>query len=1155
MWGRDGINIIGTALRWGTAVILSLGSVAASPDIRAFNLPAQSAGISIPEFARQAGRQIVAPGEKLRELHTPPLQGSMPIREALDILLQGTGLVVASDDGKLIILTIAEKFGSARQAEVVTPSGENETVTVTGFRASLASTANTKRAAVGFSDSVFAEDIGKFPYSNIAEAFNRIPGITISREIDGSGVNVAIRGLGPNFTKVLLNGAQVSIASTGPTNASNANREVDLNMFPVELFTQLTAYKSPEASQLEGGTAGTVNMRSLRPFDRPGPHLTYALNIIDIDSQDAPSPSGTLIVSDTIGPWGFLVGATNMSSRFFTRGVESVGWTTPLLSTTGPVIQCAPPTACNTIGGGNWVIPDIVPANVTTGGLVPGTKLDQAALLALNPDLSLQQLNNMLLPRLGRPFMEKGVRSRYNGVASLEYRPSSDFYLYLDMIGARASNNFDRSDINWVVRNGAAIPLGTTVDKNDVVTSGTFANAMWFLEARPYREYGDFYSINPGAELQAAGMLRISLQANASRSHFLRDSPTILLTTAPSSGNAVGVPGVTAPIGGVYVEYNSVGAATPSIMTNIDLNDPHNFQWAGGRVNANSEKRYVYTTGVHLDVQYGGSGVNAKVGFAYDEAYRNIVGYDNSQAWQNAVCGDSPNVFLPSPNSQPPCQGLSAIGGVEAVNTTASGYPTYPGLGDGYSAGYPTLTYRGSLIPQSALGSYLKPGPAGFINVDYAKFFKAANYSEFSYPNASVTGNTTLGVGSGEIDEKNYGIYGELNGELELKEHKLSYNFGLRWIDTLQSVSGPVSYNDPRNIVSADCSSLGSASCQTGSTFAALPDGALYPNVVNSLTTKRNYQAVLPSLNLTFAIWNDLQIRVAMSRTMTRANPNLMLPGLNFSDQSAEQAIIGNSSLKPYFSFNVDLGAEWYTGDEGYLSIALFRKSINGFVVNSTLTQPFASLAPFGITYATLNKTQQTAIDARGGPDVATVQLSQITNISSRLIIRGIELSTVQPLDVLLAQYGMEGFGVTANLTIVDQFSRNATVATGVSHYTYNLVGYYEHNGLSLHASYVFNDKQAFTDTNQNGICLPNIASGTCPGGARLYNSAYGQFDFSSSLKMSRLFGRLPSDPEVMFSAKNLTKSKLRSYFQYSNATYANYEPGTTYVFGVRGSF
>jgi outer membrane receptor for ferrienterochelin and colicin len=76
-----------------------------------------------------------------------------------------------------------------------------------------------KKASVGFVDSIFAEDIGKFPDTNLAESFNRIPGITITRETSGEGLNIAIRGLGTNFTRVLLNDAPVAIASTGRTDA------------------------------------------------------------------------------------------------------------------------------------------------------------------------------------------------------------------------------------------------------------------------------------------------------------------------------------------------------------------------------------------------------------------------------------------------------------------------------------------------------------------------------------------------------------------------------------------------------------------------------------------------------------------------------------------------------------------------------------------------------------------------------------------------------------------------------------------------------------------------------------------------------------------------------------------------------------------------
>ena len=74
-------------------------------------------------------------------------------------------------------------------------------VKVTGYRASLLSSAKDKKEAIGFQDTISAEDIGKFPDKNIAESLSRIPGVQISRDVTGEGMNVQIRGLGSSFTK------------------------------------------------------------------------------------------------------------------------------------------------------------------------------------------------------------------------------------------------------------------------------------------------------------------------------------------------------------------------------------------------------------------------------------------------------------------------------------------------------------------------------------------------------------------------------------------------------------------------------------------------------------------------------------------------------------------------------------------------------------------------------------------------------------------------------------------------------------------------------------------------------------------------------------------------------------------------------------------
>ena len=95
---------------------------------------------------------------------------------------------------------------------------------VSGFRASLQNSVAAKRDNIAFSDSIFAEDIGKFPDLNLAEALQRIPGVQIARDFTGEGTSVAVRGLGRDFTQITLNGAPVETASD--SNVDSVSRDV-----------------------------------------------------------------------------------------------------------------------------------------------------------------------------------------------------------------------------------------------------------------------------------------------------------------------------------------------------------------------------------------------------------------------------------------------------------------------------------------------------------------------------------------------------------------------------------------------------------------------------------------------------------------------------------------------------------------------------------------------------------------------------------------------------------------------------------------------------------------------------------------------------------------------------------------------------------------
>ena len=981
--------------------------------------------------------------------------------------------------GAAVLLSPAVQAQSADgSAQANAAGGEEVTeVVVTGYRASLQNATDAKRESVGFTDSVFAEDIGKFSDLNIAEALNRVPGVQLTREVTGEGLNIAIRGLNTNFTKTTVNGAPVGVASTGRVDSQGQNRELDLDLFPTELFTRIDVSKSPVASQIEGGAAGTVDMRTARPFDNPGTRFNYQLQGSYSEASEATSPRAALMGSWTNDQFGVLVGFAGVNTQSTTTGFETIGYTNPNLS----YFQCgvAPPvttpatspnagaganSGCNVGGGNGWVIPGTVPVNAGAG-LVAGTPINGAYLQQINPGLTLRQIDQALIPRLGRPAYLDGTRDRYAGLVSLEYRPSEALNFFFDTLYSEARREFNRLDLALIGRNGTLIPTAMQVDENNVVTSATIANAQWFLEARPYDEQVDFWGFNPGMRWQLNDSVRMDLNLNKSRSWFFRESPTILVNTPLNQG--------------ITANFDNTGGDFVNIVPSADVNDPNlGWTWAGGgRVNVANEKRLVTNEGAHLDFTFGEDAQNIKVGVAYDDMHRGISGRDNSRAWQQAVCGGG-GPFIAAPATAPACNGQA-----------------------------------GSAVTQANLAQYLIPGPAGFINVDYDAFFAATNYHEFSRSAPVGTGAAT-GAANGIIDETTMGYYAELNGESEVLGRKLRFNFGGRFVDTDQHVAGPVTLNNGTTITIVQAES------------------------------DTSYSQFLPSFNAAWSVSENVKLRFAGSRTITRANPRDMLPNAQFSDPSAQALTVGNPSLAPYLSTNFDLGGEWYTGDEGYVGLTLFQKQITGFTVGELTVVPFSSLAPLGITYDTLSPTQQTAITSRGGPNLATVNQTRQINAAGQLNIRGYEVTWVQPLNFVT-----DGFGFQANYTNVKQSTEGGTgqpaVAVGISPVTYNATLYYDHGPGSVRLSFVHNDEQIASGTNQEGIA-----------GARFWTDATNQLDLSASFTLESL----PSTPQITLNVINITGETIRQTWgndsqAFGNAARAFYDPGYSVILGIRGTF
>lgn len=1041
-----------------------------------------------------------------------------------------------------------------------------EVVTVTGYRASLLSSTNAKRESVNFSDSVFAEDIGKFPDTNIAEAFNRIPGITISRENDGTGVRVAIRGLDTNHVKVTLNGAVVQTPSSGQTGAAGTNREVDLNLFPIELFTHLSVSKTAMADQLEGGASGVVAMQSARPFDNPGTHFNYNLQATDMAKNGNIGERGALVGSYTDGPFGVLVGLAGQVNRFTVQAYEgaSNNLTTPNLNNVmyygtqanpSPTQTCTATTitlpgltattsgnTCNTYGGNtDWNPPAVIP-NTGAPAQYVGKTLTSDILLAMNPGLSIDQISNMIVPRTGGPGYETGNRKRYNGILAFEYRPTDDLHFYLDTMLSVVENKMDRSRVFWIARNGAAIPMNSKVDANNVLVYSNLANAAVQEENRPYKEKADYWSLNPGVDWQVTDLLHVDAQANYSRGDFFRDSPTYLFST----------------VSGVLTYDNTTGIPSYSMSGLLDggLNNAANWTYNNGAdLRLTQESRYEYTQGAHANASYGGDLFKVQIGAAYDEQYRNIKGFDNGGAWHDYACGAGLNIagvptVLPSPNSTTSCA------------ATAPARPAYPGYGTGFTAGWGTLTAAGPALPQSAIAQYGHSSVFGMTRWNYDALNAASNYNYFATnatsackytnPELQVPGRPCFSSGlqtggsAGIIDEKTYGFYAEITGTLHRGDQKLKYNFGGRWVRTLQAVTGYNQVTDPRTAAQS------------------LSDGGKYPSYYVPTTMKGSYSAFLPSVNAVWEVMEDFQIRGAVSRTMTRPNPASMLPVLGGGGSDGLSWTLGNPQLKPFYSTNIDLGAELFTGGEGYISAGWFKKMIVGFQSNYSFTEPFSYLAQFGRPLSAFTDPIHAGIVAAARnagcynasldtADCVNVTIVQQRNAQGLETIKGFELGWVQPLDFLLKDVGLPGFGWQANATFVSTKttanSAAPSVVLNVSPTQYNLVGYYENDGVMVRATWAYT-RGTITNSNAYGL-IANLAVIQ-----NEYSKDYAQLDMSSSLKLSKFFGELPTDPELTFDATNLTHAKnTGGYKQFPNLFNQIYNPGSTFMFGVRGSF
>jgi TonB-dependent receptor len=209
------------------------------------------------------------------------------------------------------------------------PPGEGDNIVITGIRASLRESRDIKKNSQGVVDAITAEDMGKFPDTNLAESLQRITGVSIDRQ-NGEGSLVTVRGFGPEFNLVLLNGREMPTANLGNGDAAPSTRSFDFANIASEGVAAVEVYKSGRVTLPTGGIGSTINILTPRPLDRPGLRGSIsAKGVLDTSRNDGnpitPEVSG--IFSDTFADdrVGILVTGA-WQKRKASVNQANVGW-------------------------------------------------------------------------------------------------------------------------------------------------------------------------------------------------------------------------------------------------------------------------------------------------------------------------------------------------------------------------------------------------------------------------------------------------------------------------------------------------------------------------------------------------------------------------------------------------------------------------------------------------------------------------------------------------------------------------------------------------------------------------------------------------------------------------------------------------------------
>ncbi|MEG3177152.1 TonB-dependent receptor [Sphingomonas sp. RB3P16] len=428
-----------------------------------------------------------------------------------------------------------------------TPSADTsapDDIVVTGVRASLERSISIKRNSTGIVDAISAEDIGKFPDTNLAESLQRITGVSIDR-VNGQGAQVTVRGFGPSFNLVTLNGRTLASSYVqtvgGDESADGAvgvTRSFDFSNLASEGVKTLEVYKTGRAAVPSGGIGATINVVTRRPLDSRtsgfngslGGKLNYdtsASDCVDCGSVVTPEVTGLASWSNPDQTFGVSLFGSFQQRHFSTVSATSNGWNIRTLAEF----------------------------------LDPGNGFVNAATKINNRPASPSQL--VSVPNDSRYHFSDNKYERLNGQAIVQFKPTDALTITADALYARTLQEEQRSDeSNWFNRPFDVV----TFDSNPAVATTTYLHETiagakdtgFEQQARAQKNQLEDYGLN--AKWDIAPNLTLTVDGHYGKSSVLPNNPN------GTSSTLVG-------LGATVISAHSVDYSGPIPVQDIVVND------------------------------------------------------------------------------------------------------------------------------------------------------------------------------------------------------------------------------------------------------------------------------------------------------------------------------------------------------------------------------------------------------------------------------------------------------------------------------------------------------------------------------------------------------------------------------------------------------